>query len=83
MRLHRSLVDLFKGLDAAVGIPLARALPRARRPLPDDPRDVLLVRLWGLGNLALLGPVLDGAAGRRLRLLTLRRNEAHVRAHHP
>jgi len=83
VRLHRSLVDLIKGLDAAVGIPLARALPRAPRPLPDDPADVLLVRLWGLGNLALLGPILDGASERRVRLLTLRRNEAHVRAHHP
>lgn len=83
MRLNRSLVDLCKSLDAVIGIPIARALPRARRPVPHDPRDVLLVRLWGLGNLALLGPIFDGAAGRRMRLLTLKRNEAHVRAHHP
>jgi heptosyltransferase-2 len=83
VRLHRSLVDLLKNLDAAVGIPLSRALPRARRPLPTDPHDVLLIRLWGLGNLALLGPILDRASDRRIRLLTLRRNEDHVRSHHP
>lgn len=59
----------------------------ARRPLPDGRVDDLLVtRLWGLGNLALMAPLFAAFAPPRLgrlRLLTLERNRAFVRAHWP
>ena len=83
MTLHSRLLDALKGLDARVGVPAARALPAARRALPDDPADVLFIRLWGLGNLALLAPLFAAAAPRRLRLLTLARNRDFVAAQFP
>jgi ADP-heptose:LPS heptosyltransferase len=81
--LHSRLLDLCKSADAALGIPLARACGGARRPLPDDPRDVLAVRLWGLGNLVLLAPLFALAGERRVRLLTLARNAGFMAAHFP
>jgi ADP-heptose:LPS heptosyltransferase len=82
--LHSRLLDACKSLDAALGVPAARLLAGARRPLPEQPRDVLCVRLWGLGNLALLAPSLTAAAARgRVRLLTLERNADFVRRHLP
>jgi len=82
MTLHSRAIEGFKRLDALLGIPLARALGGPARLLPEQPRDVLVVRLWGLGNLVLLAPVFAAAAG-RVRLLTLRRNADFVAAHFP
>lgn len=81
--LHSRILDLTKGLDALIGVPAVRALPHARRALPHDPRDVLFIRLWGLGNLALLAPLFAAASPRRLRLLTLARNTGFVAAQFP
>jgi heptosyltransferase-2 len=82
--LHSRLLDACKSLDAALGVPAARLFAGGRRPLPAAPRDVLCVRLWGLGNLALLAPSLRAAATRgRVRLLTLERNADFVRRHLP
>ena len=78
MTLHSRMLEVIKGLDARVGVPAARALAAERRPLPDEPRDVLFIRLWGLGNLALLAPLFAAARPRRLRLLTLARNAAFI-----
>jgi heptosyltransferase III len=84
MSLHSRLLDACKSVDAALGVPAARLLAGRRRPLPDAPRDVLVIRLWGLGNLALMAPSLRAAAERgRVRLLTLERNADFVRRHLP
>jgi len=84
MSLHSRLLDACKSLDAALGVPAARLVSGARRPWPAAPRDVLCIRLWGLGNLALLAPALRAAAARgRVRLLTLERNADFVRRHLP
>ena len=83
MTLHSRLLEGLKGLDALVGVPAARALAGGRRPLPEAPRDVLFLRLWGLGNLALLAPLFAAARPRRLRLLTLARNRAFVAGQFP
>ncbi|HEX5011853.1 MAG TPA: glycosyltransferase family 9 protein [Planctomycetota bacterium] len=84
MSLHSRLLDACKSVDAALGVPAARLLAGARRPLPAAPRDVLVIRLWGLGNLALMAPSLRAAAARgRVRLLTLERNAEFVRRHLP
>jgi len=83
MTLHSHLLDLCKSADSALGVPLARALAGPPRPLPADPRDVLCVRLWGIGNLVLLAPLFALAGERRIRLLTLERNTAFMAAHFP
>lgn len=77
------LIDLLKSVDAIVGRPAARLLRGATRDLPPSPRDVLVIRLWGLGNLVLLAPLLRNQGGRRVRLLTLTRNAAFARRHLP
>lgn len=77
------LIDAAKSLDAWTGRPLARWLGGPRRPLPDTPRRVLVVRLWGLGNLTLLAPQLGANADRELTLLTLARNAPFARRHLP
>ena len=83
MTLHSRLLEVLKALDARVGVPAARALGGPRRALPHAPRDVLFIRLWGLGNLALLSPLFAAAGPRRLRLLTLGRNRAFVAGQFP
>lgn len=84
MSLHSRLLDLAKRVDSLAGRPLARHRPGAARALPADPRDVLVIRLWGLGNLVLLAPHLVAAAAtRRVRLLTLERNVDFVRRQLP
>ena len=84
MSWHSRLLDACKSVDAGVGVPLARLVGGARRTVPDAPRDVLVLRLWGLGNLVLLAPHLQAAARRgRVRLLTLQRNADFVRRHLP
>lgn len=84
MSLHSRLHDLAKSADAALGRPLAHLAGGARRPLPAAPRDVLCLRLWGLGNLVLLGPhLLAAAAQGRVRLMTLARHAGFVRRHLP
>lgn len=84
MSLRSRLHDLAKSADAALGRPLARWTGGARRPLPESPNDLLCLRLWGLGNLVLLGPHLLAAAARgRVRLLTLGRHAGFVRRHLP
>jgi ADP-heptose:LPS heptosyltransferase len=74
LTLHSRLLDVLKSVDALIGIPLAQAVRGATRPLPTSPADVLIVRLWGLGNLALLAPMLTAPTARRVRVLTLARN---------
>jgi len=81
--LHSRLLDACKSIDSALGVPLARALASPPRPLPEDPHDVLCLRLWGLGNLVLLGPLFALAAERRVRLLTLARHADFMRRHFP
>ncbi len=83
MSVRSRMLELAKGLDGALGPTLARASCGARRRLPASPDDVLIVRLWGLGNLALLLPVLAANRARRLRLMTLERNAAFLRVHAP
>jgi len=85
MTLASRLLEACKTFDAALGLRLARRAARAgpARPAPADPRDVLVVRLWGLGNLALIAPTLRAHGHRRLRLLTLARHADFVREHLP
>lgn len=85
MSFTSRFLDAAKSVDAVLGVPLARlAGARPRRRLPVTPRDVLVLRLWGLGNLALLAPHLNAAACvGRVRLLTLARNADFVRRHLP
>lgn len=83
MNLRSRLFDALKTVDAVVGRPLA-ACTAPRRPLPAHPRDVLVVRLWGLGNLALVVPHLRATRGdARMRILTLERNAAFLREQVP
>jgi ADP-heptose:LPS heptosyltransferase len=81
--LHSHLLDVAKRLDSALGIPLSRTLPRPARRLPDRPHDVLFIRLWGLGNLALMAGPLAAARKGRVRLLTLARNQPFVASQYP
>ncbi|MCB9899170.1 MAG: glycosyltransferase family 9 protein [Planctomycetes bacterium] len=84
MNVPSRLVELCKVADARLGGALARrAQEGPRRVLPDDVHDVLVVRLWGLGNLTLLAPQLAANAQRRVRLLTLACNAPFARAHLP
>lgn len=83
MSLPSRLIEVAKGVDALIGRPLARAARGPLRTLPTDPEDVLVIRLWGLGNLALLAPQFAANRQRRLRLMTLQRNAAFVRNYLP
>ena len=83
MTLQSRILEAAKTFDAWAGIPLARRLAGRRRSLPTQVDDALLVRLWGLGNLTLLAPVLQANRDRRLRLLTLTANVSFVRHHFP
>lgn len=73
------LIDLLKRVDALLGRSLARAFCRPGRALPANADDVLVVRLWGMGNLVLLAPLLAAQSCRRVRLLTLQRNAQMAR----
>lgn len=83
MTLSSRRIEVLKAFDAwaARVVPAPKGPRRALASRP--PRDVLLVRLWGLGNLAMLAPVLRANRERRLRVLTLERNVAFLRAHAP
>ena len=84
MSLRSRLFYALKSVDALVGRPAAASLGGPRRPQPAAPRDALLLRLWGLGNLTLLAPHLAAApAGARVRLLTLERNADFVASQLP
>jgi ADP-heptose:LPS heptosyltransferase len=83
MTLQSRILEVAKSLDAWAGVPLARHLGGRRREQAVQPRDVLFVRLWGLGNLTLLAPTLTAHRHRRLRLLTLEANAPFVRHHFP
>ncbi len=86
MTLHTRMLEVAKELDSKLGEPLARWMSGPRRALPRVTRDALLVRLWGLGNLAMLAPFMAAArrpGGPRLRLLTLAENRPFVEAHFP
>ncbi|GJM20180.1 MAG: heptosyltransferase [Planctomycetota bacterium] len=81
MSLASRFIDALKQLDAGVAPLLARGAG-ASREVPDHPRDALVVRLWGLGNLALLTPSLARFDG-RLRVFTLERHRAFLRTQLP
>jgi heptosyltransferase-2 len=83
MSLASRLLEFAKDGDALLGRGVAAFGHGGSRTLPDDPSDVLVIRLWGLGNLALMAPLFAANAGRRVRLLTLQRNAAFVRRHLP
>lgn len=83
MTLSGRVLEICKALDAALGVPLARRADRTRRALPAHPRDVLVVRLWGLGNLAMIAPTLERLRDRRVRLVTLAQHAGFIAAHLP
>ena len=83
MSLSSRLIEVAKGADALLGRPLAAAFQGPQRALPSDPDDVLIIRLWGLGNLALMAPQFAANRQRRLRLMTLQRNVPFVRTYLP
>lgn len=83
MTLRSRLFEACKLADAVAGGALARALGPSGRPLPAAPRDVLVCRLWGLGNFALMAPLLQPEVAPRLRVLTLHRNAAWLRSQAP
>ncbi len=80
-------LEALKRFDATLAPALARAARHsARRALPSGtPADVVVVRLWGLGNLALMTPLFAASrrSGQRMRLVTLERNRAFMRDHWP
>jgi len=73
-----------KRLDALVGVPLAalrgawRAAFGSRRAPPDEARHVVVAKLWGIGNLAMVLPLVGALRRRhpraRITFLTLERN---------
>jgi len=81
MSLASRGLDALKRFDGLVGRVAVAGLSGRRRELPDDPADVLVIRLWGLGNLTLLAPLLAAHGDRRLRLLTLNRNRGFIEQH--
>lgn len=81
--LRSRIIEGLKRLDAWLGARLVTRLAGARRELHASPQDVLLVRLWGLGNLALLAPLLAAQGERRVRLLTLARHRRFLERHLP
>jgi heptosyltransferase-2 len=84
MNVRSRLYDALKSLDTVLGTLATRCLSGSRRPLPAAPQDALGIRLWGLGNLALLAPQFHAARGcRRVRLLTLERNGDFITRHTP
>ncbi|MDG2149067.1 MAG: glycosyltransferase family 9 protein [Planctomycetota bacterium] len=84
MNARSRLYDALKSVDTLAGAFTTRYLCSPRRPMPAAPQDVLAIRLWGLGNLALLAPQFHAARGsHRVRLLTLERNGDFVTQHTP
>ncbi|MGQ0552028.1 MAG: glycosyltransferase family 9 protein [Planctomycetota bacterium] len=81
MRHH--FLDCCKRVDATLGRALGSAVSRRRRTLHSAPRDILVLRLWGLGNLALMAPLFCSWRGRRVRLLTLARHAEFLRHQFP
>jgi ADP-heptose:LPS heptosyltransferase len=81
--LRSRIIEGLKSLDAWLGARLVPRLAGPRRELPSTPRDVLVVRLWGLGNLAQLAPLLAAQGDRRVRLLTLARHRRFLERHLP
>lgn len=81
-------IELKKLLDRRLGRPLLAALMRGRdRPtarLPVAPRSILVIKLWGFGNLAMVLPCADALRRRhpdaRIDLLTLAANAPFARA---
>lgn len=74
-----------KRADRWFGGPCAGLFQLARRgrppaPLPDDARHVVLCKLWGLGNLAMVVPLVAAVRARhpraRVTFVTLERNRA-------
>lgn len=85
MSLASHVIEACKAVDDVLGRPLARRATGPRRPLPPHPTDILVVRLWGLGNLVLMAGLLAAQLqrGLRVRLLTLARHEAFLARHLP
>jgi ADP-heptose:LPS heptosyltransferase len=78
-------LELKKRVDRWVGVPIALAFGalarrRAPRPFPEDVRHVVLAKLWGIGNLAMLLPYVAAIRRRfpraRITFLTLARNRS-------
>ncbi|MFH0946121.1 MAG: glycosyltransferase family 9 protein [Planctomycetota bacterium] len=83
--------EMKKQIDRAFGVPLVlllrsadSLLGRRQRPMPGNPERILIVKLWGVGNLAMLLPlaraVREQAAEARLEFLTLDRNREFLEA---
>ncbi|MFT7463092.1 MAG: ADP-heptose:LPS heptosyltransferase [Pseudohongiellaceae bacterium] len=83
MTLASRGIEFAKGVDSLLGRPLAKAAHGGQRPLPSEPSNVLAIRLWGLGNLALLAPQFAASCDIRVRLLTLKQNAPFVRRYFP
>jgi ADP-heptose:LPS heptosyltransferase len=79
-RLQRA--DKFLGAIACALLQPLR-LARSRRTIAPPPRNVLLIKFWGLGSLQLLTPAVRALRrelpAARLTILTLRENEAFAR----
>jgi len=78
-------LELKKRLDQWIGVPLVRAFGligrrRGPRPFPQDVRHVVLAKLWGIGNLAMLLPYVAAVRRRfpraRVTFVTLARNRS-------
>ncbi|MBK6939960.1 MAG: glycosyltransferase family 9 protein [Planctomycetes bacterium] len=81
-------IELKKLLDRRLGRPLLAALTRGRHPAaaapPTQPRSILVIKLWGFGNLAMVLPCADALRRRfpdaRIDLLTLASNATFARS---
>lgn len=81
-------IELKKLLDRRLGRPLLAALTRGRcakrEAPPTQPRSILVIKLWGFGNLAMVLPCADALRREfpdaNIDLLTLASNESFARA---
>lgn len=81
-------IELKKLLDRRLGRPLLAALTRGRgakrEAPPSQPRSILVIKLWGFGNLAMVLPCADALRRKfpdaNIDLLTLAANEGFARA---